>query len=163
MGGKTASGERSWLVTVLLLLNRSCARGVASLVILAVILHQDRLTTLLFVGAVINSRFGKLLKYLIDERRPETSHLTSSGMPSSHANSLFFLAASLLILLPQHWVACTTALAYATTVSFTRVFVTKVHTVPQIAAGMLVGTANAVFWWQWLGTTNTDWTVLQLH
>ena len=43
-------------------------------------------------GSLLNAALGKVLKLFLSQPRPDGSRRPSYGMPSSHANSLFFFA-----------------------------------------------------------------------
>ena len=44
------------------------------------------------IGSVVNSACGKVLKKLLNEKRPEGAAKADPGMPSSHALSLSYLS-----------------------------------------------------------------------
>lgn len=78
-------------------------------------------------------------------------------MPSSHANCLFFFATSIAIRLTRRdavlgmttgaaWtdaVLLAVSFAYAWTISLTRVYVECDHTIEQVVAGVVLGSACA--------------------
>lgn len=55
----------------------------------------DQPSVLFLFGAVLNAVLSKLLKRWLNAARPEGARLADPGMPSSHAQSLFFFAAYL--------------------------------------------------------------------
>eukprot|EP00967_Tisochrysis_lutea_P039735 scaffold47636_cov29-Tisochrysis_lutea.AAC.3 len=59
---------------------------------LTLLWRRDMATVLCLCGAILNALLSKVLKRLINEARPEGARLTDPGMPSSHAQSLFFFA-----------------------------------------------------------------------
>jgi len=119
--------------------------------------RHDTASVLCVTGAVLNAIFGKVLKRLINEARPEGARETDPGMPSSHAQSLFFFATylSLAALRAPELEATTRAaaslglLGLATAGSVHRVK-SGLHTPAQITVGAAVGSADAAVWLIWL-------------
>jgi dolichyldiphosphatase len=68
---------------------------VVSAVAATVLWRRDVASILCVSGAVLNALFSKVLKRAINEARPAGARLSDPGMPSSHAQSLFFFAAYL--------------------------------------------------------------------
>ena len=54
--------------------------------------YHDLETALCLVGAVLNGILSKILKKMLRMPRPTGAPLADPGMPSSHAQSLFFFA-----------------------------------------------------------------------
>ena len=54
--------------------------------------RRDLSTALCLAGAVLNALLSKVLKRLLKSPRPSGAPLADPGMPSSHAQSLFYLA-----------------------------------------------------------------------
>ena len=74
-------------------------------------------------------------------------------MPSSHATSLFYFATALsLAAYGSHdyksYGAVTALLTfgYSVIVAYARIFLTKVHTIPQVVVGAILGSTFAYFW-----------------
>lgn len=122
---------------------------------------RDALMVSFFLGAICNAIFGKILKKVLDIKRPEVdpeangdlnkigvdavvvNRPSDNGMPSSHAMSLGFICTFVALLIP------TTALpllAYAAMSLIYRVRV-NLHTVDQIAVGAILGTFDGTVWW----------------
>jgi dolichyldiphosphatase len=122
------------------------------------LLKCDRFTFLFTLGAIINAMLGKLLKRLIDDRRPLSSKQSDPGMPSSHAVSLFFFAALLSAiewysasLPPPLALPCILLLwAYVIAVCWTRVYLTGDHTIVQVVVGAGMGSISALLWWNFV-------------
>ena len=101
-----------------------------------------------------NAVFNKILKKIIRQERPNSGE-ERDGMPSSHASSLSFLAASVPLGLGvlggdvpwEAWSAAASASAtlFALGGSYQRIRSGR-HTVPQVVAGYTVGTMNATLW-----------------
>jgi dolichyldiphosphatase len=54
------------------------------------IYRHDALAIMTLAGAIANALLGKVLKRIIKEERPPGAPVSDPGMPSSHANSIFF-------------------------------------------------------------------------
>ena len=59
--------------------------------------RRDAASILCILGAVLNALLSKVLKRLLNEARPAGAPLADPGMPSSHAQSLFFFASYLSV------------------------------------------------------------------
>lgn len=68
---------------------------VSSAAAATLLVRRDTATMMCIVGAILNALLSKVMKRVINEARPEGARLTDPGMPSSHAQSLFFFAAYL--------------------------------------------------------------------
>ncbi len=111
------------------------------------------MNVVLFTGALCNALLGKVLKRIIGEMRPGHSRKskTSYGMPSSHANSLFFFVSYLTTsavmedktMLQVSLVFSCTCI-YALAVCYHRVYISADHTILQICAGMVLGSTTGV-------------------
>ena len=64
---------------------------VAGSVALTFLYRRDAWSSLYVCGGILNAVLSKVLKRLINEARPEGARSKDPGMPSSHAQSLFFL------------------------------------------------------------------------
>ena len=111
--------------------------------------QRDALMVSFFIGSISNAVFGKVLKKLLNQERPQdldTANLvvkpSDGGMPSSHAMSLGFIGTFTGLTLPWTQVPIilysTVSLAYRVT--------TKLHTWQQIAVGFVVGSTNGAIW-----------------
>lgn len=117
--------------------------------------RRDIPTLSFVVGSLMNGVLSKVLKRLLNQKRPDTATQTDPGMPSSHAQSLFFLGTYAMLALgggtPPSWLPVSVPaaqgllLAYITTASLWRVLV-GFHTTAQVAVGAAVGTATARAW-----------------
>ena len=54
--------------------------------------RRDLHSIFCFLGQLGNEGLNMLLKHIMDEERPETHALTTSGMPSAHAQFMMFFA-----------------------------------------------------------------------
>mmetsp|Transcript_22948 Transcript_22948/g.64484 ORF Transcript_22948/g.64484 Transcript_22948/m.64484 type:complete len:215 (+) Transcript_22948:75-719(+) len=128
----------------------------------AFFLARRELQTLYFVlGHGVNEVLNLLLKYSIREPRPAGSPKYGFGMPSSHAQFMFFFATYFTLLLvtsnlslgvalprglPLRAAAVWTIFLGAVVVSYTRIFL-GVHTWAQVIVGAMVGAMTAVVWY----------------
>ena len=63
--------------------------------------RRDLATALCIFGAIVNALLAKLCKRLFNASRPDGAGLSDPGMPSSHAQSLFFFATYLSMMLDE--------------------------------------------------------------
>ena len=70
---------------------------VSGLAAIILMIRRDAATILCLIGAITNAIFGKILKRIINEARPKGARLIDPGMPSSHAQSLFYFATYLIL------------------------------------------------------------------
>ena len=142
------------LATSLLLLLNAATSKLVTLATFLILLHLSTPRAYLFgLGAILNSFLGKLVKKGIDQPRPPTSTLTDSGMPSSHATSLSYFAAGLTwLLLPSTTTTILPLLLwlYVALICYARVRLTKVHTLSQIIAGVILGSSFSSCWWYYV-------------
>lgn len=129
--------------------------GVAALILM---IKRDAATILCLIGAITNAIFGKILKRIINEARPRGARLVDPGMPSSHAQSLFYFATYLSLIIIQgklsnfvgksvasQILTCVLIMGLACTGAIYRVR-KGLHTFPQISVGGIVGMLFAIFW-----------------
>ncbi|KAL2608767.1 hypothetical protein R1flu_027340 [Riccia fluitans] len=112
------------------------------------------------IGAALSGALGKVLKRLINGKRPDSAsgRKEDPGMPSSHAQGFMYLStyASLALLTGYDWSLWTMASAcglilMGAYLSWLRV-ADGLHTIPQILVGGAVGSTFACFWmWCWQG------------
>ncbi|KAK9808832.1 hypothetical protein WJX72_004608 [[Myrmecia] bisecta] len=107
-------------------------------------------------GSVVASINCKVLKRVIKQQRPAYARRPDPGMPSSHANSLAFLATYVAgaatvggALTLQSQVCALGVLTAALFLTWLRVAL-GYHTLAQVAVGYVVGAASAAGW-LWLG------------
>lgn len=73
-------------------LNESTKFLVSGAAALTLALRPDLAVAWCLIGSVVNSALGKILKKLLNEKRPEGAAKADPGMPSSHALSLAYLS-----------------------------------------------------------------------
>lgn len=138
--------------------------GVSALTFLLLLYRRDATTSLFLFGAISNALLSKILKRLINSSRPTGAPLEDPGMPSSHAQSLFFFAA-FLASGAQIWsmpiefangtplasvfraVASVAIVALAAVLTLLRVRA-GLHTMAQIGVGAVIGAANGALWFR---------------
>lgn len=112
--------------------------------------RRDALIVSFFVGAISNGIVSKLLKRVLNEKRPAGLDVSTmdiapsdNGMPSSHAMSLGFICTFTALQVP--WTAL--PLLLYSTVSLIYRVQTKLHSPDQILVGAVVGSLNGAIWW----------------
>ena len=122
-------------------LGRSTKWVVSAGVAVTLVLRRDLPTCSFVMGACLNGVLSKVLKRLLNQKRPEGSEQSDPGMPSSHAQSLFFIGGYAIASLdpagPPPWLpmqvhaARASLAAYVCLASLWRVAVAE-HTLPQV-------------------------------
>ncbi|KAE9612970.1 hypothetical protein Lal_00027695 [Lupinus albus] len=106
-------------------------------------------------GSILNGLLSVWLKRILNQERPTTLK-SDPGMPSSHAQSIFF-AAFFVILLSVEWLGLNVftifvsglVLASAAFFSYLRVS-QKLHTMSQVVVGAAIGSIFSTLWyWLW--------------
>lgn len=141
-----------------LLSTRNVVSGTAA----CVLLYQRNASTILcLLGAILNGVSSKVLKRLFNESRPAGARLEDPGMPSSHAQSLFFFASYLSILAANHdslsalapppsplvrFATAAAVLVGASAAAVSRI-ASGLHTPAQIIVGAAFGAAFGASWY----------------
>ena len=109
--------------------------------------HAQRFPHLLalLIGACMNGLAAKLLKRLLNIRRPSGAALSDPGFPSSHAASLFFFAAALAGSARCSSDDAAALYAIAAALSYARVYA-GLHSLFQVAGGALLGATSSALW-----------------
>ena len=131
---------------------------------LLLLYRRDAATALFLLGAISNALLSKILKRLINASRPTGAQLEDPGMPSSHAQSLFFFAAFLASgaqiwsmpssfeLSPMQTVQLRAAASLAIVALAAMLTLLRVraglHTMAQISVGAVIGAANGASWFR---------------
>lgn len=117
--------------------------------------RRDAQTACFLFGAICNALLSKVLKRLINISRPVGARLSDPGMPSSHAQSLFFFAAYLASgvagwqTLPSPMLRAGAAVGLvllATGLTLLRVRA-GLHTPLQVGVGAVIGAVNGAAMW----------------
>ncbi|VAI48450.1 unnamed protein product [Triticum turgidum subsp. durum] len=133
-------------------LNRMSKWLVAVSFALAALWKRDAEIMWALMGAVANTVLSSILKKLLNHERPAPALRSDPGMPSSHAQSIFY-AATFLVLSVFSWLGTNylamilgaTTVALASYLSWLRVS-QRLHTLNQILVGAAVGSAFSALW-----------------
>ncbi|KAL6634980.1 hypothetical protein ACP70R_027651 [Stipagrostis hirtigluma subsp. patula] len=155
LGGEELPGRRReatrW-APVEAALNRMSKWLVAGCFAVAAIWKHDAEIMWALLGAVANSLLSHILKKILNHERPAPALRSDPGMPSSHAQSLFY-AATILVLSLFYWLGTNyltmvlgpVTLAMASYLSWLRVS-QHLHTLNQVMVGAVVGSAFGALW-----------------
>ncbi|PIN15770.1 Dolichyl pyrophosphate phosphatase [Handroanthus impetiginosus] len=121
-----------------------------------ILLRHDAEALWAAMGAVLNAILSIALKKVLNQERPTSTLRSDPGMPSSHAQSIFYTIAFLNLSIVE-WYAMnilTTTLSgfffiLGSYFSWLRVS-QKLHTLGQVIVGAVIGTLFSIFWfWSW--------------
>ncbi|PWZ20023.1 Lipid phosphate phosphatase epsilon 2, chloroplastic [Zea mays] len=133
-------------------LNRMSKWLVAGSLAFAAIWKRDAEIMWFLLGAVGNSLLSMVLKKMLNHERPAPALRSGPGMPSSHAQSIFY-AATILALSLYYWLGTNyltmilgpATLSVAAYLSWLRVS-RRLHTLNQVMAGAVVGSVVGALW-----------------
>lgn len=107
-------------------------------------------------GGVVNACLSTALKGILNHERPVSTLRSDPGMPSSHAQSIFYTVAFCIISMIKYFgingiTAATSALIFAMGSYFSWLRVSqRLHTLNQVAVGAVLGFCFSIFWfWLW--------------
>jgi dolichyldiphosphatase len=133
-------------------INESTKWMVSAAVFTTLALRRDLVCAWWVLGSILAAILCKALKFTLNEARPPTARKADPGMPSSHANSLGFLAMFVSV-----WAAHsnTSPVVFLLSIGIPAlgIFLTWLrvalgyHTVEQVTAGWLLGSSIAICWW----------------
>ena len=112
---------------------------------ISLLIFKNDFCAVMLIGALLNAVNGKVLKLILGQNRPNTSTKSSYGMPSSHANSLFYFVSFLSFAAYDKYglrVAAMTFLLtflYSYSVCYCRVHLRRDHTWLQVIVGATFG------------------------
>ena len=143
-----ASNKKSLATNVLYSIGASTSLllSVAFFAVLAV--QRDALMVSFFMGAITNLALSKVLKKILNQDRPADTvsnaveKPSDKGMPSSHAMSLGFIETFTMLAL--EWTSILLPVYVAISLYY-RVQ-TRLHTVAQVAVGMVFGVTRGFVW-----------------
>ncbi|XP_062220042.1 lipid phosphate phosphatase epsilon 2, chloroplastic-like [Phragmites australis] len=155
LGGEESPGARreaSRWAPVEAALNRMSKWLVAGSFAFAALWKHDAEIMWALIGAVVNSLLSQILKKMLNHERPASALRSDPGMPSSHAQSIFY-AATILVLSLFYWLGTNyltmilgpATLSMATYLSWLRVS-QRLHTLNQVVVGAAVGSALGALW-----------------
>ncbi|TVU28152.1 hypothetical protein EJB05_19661, partial [Eragrostis curvula] len=133
-------------------LNRMSKWLVACSFTIAALWKHDAEIMWILLGAIANTLLSQALKKMLNHERPAPALRSDPGMPSSHAQSIFF-AATVLVLSLFYWLGTNyvtmilvpATLSAATYLSWLRVS-QRLHTLNQVIVGAAVGSAFGALW-----------------
>ncbi|XP_042393530.1 lipid phosphate phosphatase epsilon 1, chloroplastic-like isoform X1 [Zingiber officinale] len=106
------------------------------------------------MGSVLNSMLSIYLKRILNHERPVAGLRSDPGMPSSHAQSIFYIDVTVILLMfhsiglnPYTVTVGSIALFIGSYLAWLRVS-QKLHTSSQVLVGALVGTTFAIVWFE---------------
>ncbi|CAN4083323.1 unnamed protein product [Withania somnifera] len=107
-------------------------------------------------GGVLNACLSVALKSTLNHERPVSTLRSDPGMPSSHAQSIFYTVAFCIISMVKYFgfngiTAVTSVLIFAMGLYFSWLRVSqRLHTLNQVAVGAVLGFCFSIFWfWLW--------------
>ncbi|GFY80360.1 phosphatidic acid phosphatase (PAP2) family protein [Actinidia rufa] len=108
------------------------------------------------MGSVVNAWLSRILKQMLNQERPVSNLRSDPGMPSSHAQSIFFTAIFAVMSMFE-WLGASgvtiilssLTLAFCSYLSWLRVS-QLLHTVSQVVVGAVIGSFFSILWfWSW--------------
>ncbi|KAH7520005.1 hypothetical protein FEM48_Zijuj08G0097700 [Ziziphus jujuba var. spinosa] len=108
------------------------------------------------MGSIVNAMLSVALKRILNQERPVATLRSDPGMPSSHAQSIFytvmFVVLSIVEWLGINEISLTIsgfALVFGSYFSWLRVS-QQLHTINQVVVGAVLGSLFSIFWyWSW--------------
>ncbi|KAJ6823276.1 lipid phosphate phosphatase epsilon 2, chloroplastic-like isoform X1 [Iris pallida] len=137
-------------------LNRMSKWILAALFVIFILWRHDAEALWVAMGSVVNSCLSVTLKQVLNHERPVSALRSDPGMPSSHAQSLFYTAFYLVMSL-SNWLGMniftttvgTLSLVCCSYLSCLRVS-QQFHTIDQVVVGAALGSACGATWfWMW--------------
>ncbi|XP_022885798.1 lipid phosphate phosphatase epsilon 1, chloroplastic-like [Olea europaea var. sylvestris] len=133
------------------------SKWVVSVFFMALILwRHDAETTWVAVGVALNTTLSVALKFMLNQERPTSTLRADPGMPSSHAQSIFYAVAFINMSMVECYginalTAALGALVFAIGSYFSWLRVSQqFHTISQVAVGAVLGSIFSIFWyWLW--------------
>ncbi|XP_057529631.1 lipid phosphate phosphatase epsilon 2, chloroplastic isoform X2 [Amaranthus tricolor] len=138
------------------ILNRSSKWFVAILFGAVLLGRHDAEALWAAMGSVLNTVLSVALKRVLNQERPVANVRSDPGMPSSHAQSIFFTF-SFVVLSMVEWLGwneftaifAAVSLVFGSYLSWLRV-TQKLHTIDQIVVGAVLGSCFSLAWfWSW--------------
>ncbi|XP_010317222.2 lipid phosphate phosphatase epsilon 2, chloroplastic isoform X1 [Solanum lycopersicum] len=107
-------------------------------------------------GSVLNSALSTVLKRILNQERPVSTIRSDPGMPSSHAQSIFYTVTFCIVSMVECFgfngiTAVVSALIFALGSYFSWLRVSQqFHTTSQVTVGAALGFSFSIFWfWLW--------------
>ncbi|CAN6698616.1 unnamed protein product [Malus baccata var. baccata] len=137
-------------------LNRLSKWIISALFAVVILWRHDGEALWAAMGSVANSILSVILKRIVNQERPIPSLRSEPGMPSSHAQSIFYIVTFTIWSIVE-WLGVNVisifvgafALAFGTYFTWLRVS-QKLHTLSQVIVGAAFGTIFSIVWfWSW--------------
>lgn len=133
-------------------INRLSKWLVSGLFSVVIIWRHDSEALWATMGSVINSALAMVLKRILNQERPVPTLKSDPGMPSSHAQSIFFIGGFIILSIVE-WLGINEAslmisgftLAIGSYLSWLRVS-QQLHTISQVVVGAAVGSTFSLLW-----------------
>ncbi|XP_030514410.1 lipid phosphate phosphatase epsilon 2, chloroplastic-like [Rhodamnia argentea] len=137
-------------------LNRLSKWLVAGVFGAIILLRHDADSLWAAMGSVINAMLSVVLKQILNQERPVSTLRSDPGMPSSHAQSIFFTVVFAIVSVGKWFgisevtlIISALVLAFGSYLSWLRVS-QQLHTISQVVVGAFVGSAFSALWfWSW--------------
>ncbi|CAK9320683.1 unnamed protein product [Citrullus colocynthis] len=135
------------------ILNKLSKWLVAALFAAVILLRHDAEALWTAMGSVINAVLSLVLKRILNQERPIATLRSDPGMPSSHAQSIFFTVV-FVSLSAVEWLGvnaisssvCGLSFIFGSYFSWLRVS-QKLHTISQVLVGSVLGGFFAILWY----------------
>lgn len=117
-----------------------------------IIWRHDTETLWILVGSVLNAMLSIALKRILNQERPVSNLRSDPGMPSSHAQSIFFIFSFAIFSIVESLGINEGSLAISGLVLASGTYLTwlrvsqQLHTIPQVVVGAAVGSTFFTLW-----------------
>ncbi|KAI6692305.1 hypothetical protein NL676_020015 [Syzygium grande] len=137
-------------------LNRLSKWLVAGVFGAIILLRHDAESLWAAMGSVVNTILSVVLKRILNQERPVPTSRSDPGMPSSHAQSIFFTVVFAIVSVGEWFgineitlIISGLVLAFGSYLSWLRVS-QQLHTISQVVVGAFLGSAFSALWfWSW--------------
>ncbi|OAY60778.1 lipid phosphate phosphatase epsilon 1, chloroplastic [Manihot esculenta] len=136
-------------------LNRLSKWVVAFMFGVVLLWRHDAASLWLAMGSVINVIICLRLKRILNQQRPVSTLKSDPGMPSSHAQSIFYIIGVCILSIIERYgtngstlMVAVLALACGSYVSWLRVS-QQFHTTSQVVVGGAIGSIFSILWYWW--------------
>lgn len=133
------------------------SKWIVSALFMALILwRHDAETMWAAVGVALNNTLSVALKFILNQERPISTLRADPGMPSSHAQSIFYAVAFANMSMVECYginaltaTLCGLVFVIGSYFSWLRVS-QQFHTISQVLVGAVLGSTFSIFWyWSW--------------
>ncbi|KAJ7953037.1 lipid phosphate phosphatase epsilon 2, chloroplastic-like [Quillaja saponaria] len=137
-------------------LNRLSKWLVSGFFVAVILWRHDAEASWIVTGSIINAILSLALKRILKQERPVSAISSGHGMPSSHAQGIFYTVVVIIFSILE-WLGFNTvtvtisglSLAFGSYLSWLRVS-QQYHTASQVVIGALVGSIFSILWyWSW--------------